>query len=109
LVLFVPVLCPPSRSPAHTSAIACSQQQQLWDSVRAQLRDWPFFKRLHLSSQQKQARDKRDCKICRRSSRCKANEWSRLLSTMEQLQCTKGAGYEVRVYLGAANCNSFFR
>jgi hypothetical protein len=39
------------------------EDQQLWDSVRAQVPDWPFFRRLHLSSEQKQAREQAELQV----------------------------------------------
>jgi len=32
-----------------------ADEQQLWDSVKAQVPEWPFFKRLSLSTEQQQA------------------------------------------------------
>ena len=34
-----------------------AEDQRLWDSVKAQVPDWPFFKRLFLTNEQKQARE----------------------------------------------------
>ena len=40
-----------------------AEDQKLWDSVKAQVPDWPFFKRLHLSSEQKQAREQAELQV----------------------------------------------
>jgi hypothetical protein len=40
-----------------------AEDQQLWDSVKAQVPEWPFFKRLHLSSEQKQAREQAELQV----------------------------------------------
>lgn len=37
--------------------------QQLWDSVKAQVLDWAFFKRLCLTNQQKQAREQAEMQV----------------------------------------------
>jgi hypothetical protein len=40
-----------------------AEDQQLWDSVKAQVPDWPLFKRLCLSSKQKQARGQAELQV----------------------------------------------
>jgi hypothetical protein len=40
-----------------------AEEQQLWDSVKTQVPEWPFFKRLHLSSEQKQAREQAEMQV----------------------------------------------
>jgi hypothetical protein len=40
-----------------------AEDQKLWDSVKAQVPDWPFFKRLELSSEQKQAREQAELQV----------------------------------------------
>lgn len=40
-----------------------ANDQQLWDSVQAQVPEWPFFKRLCLSSAQKQAREQAELQV----------------------------------------------
>ena len=40
-----------------------AEDQQLWDSVKAQVPEWPLFKRLCLSSEQKQAREQAELQV----------------------------------------------
>ena len=40
-----------------------ANDQQLWDSVKAQVPEWPFFKRLCLSSEQKRARAQAELQV----------------------------------------------
>ena len=40
-----------------------ADEQQLWDSVKAQVPEWPLFKRLCLSSEQKQAREQAELQV----------------------------------------------
>jgi hypothetical protein len=40
-----------------------AEDQQLWDSVKAQVPQWPFFKRLQLSNEQKQAREQAELQL----------------------------------------------
>jgi hypothetical protein len=40
-----------------------AEDQRLWDSVKAQVPAWPFFKRLFLTNAQKQARKKADAEV----------------------------------------------
>ena len=40
-----------------------ANEQQLWDSVKAQVPEWPLFKRLCLSSEQKQAREQAELEV----------------------------------------------
>lgn len=40
-----------------------AEDQELWDSVQAQVPDWPFFKRLHLQNEQKQAREQAELQV----------------------------------------------
>jgi len=40
-----------------------AEDQQLWDSVKAQVPEWPLFKRLCLSSEQKQAREQAELEV----------------------------------------------
>jgi|ERR1700722_6809836 len=42
-----------------------ADEQRLWDSVKAQVPDWPLFKRLSLSSEQKQAREQAELDVQR--------------------------------------------
>ncbi len=37
--------------------------QRLWDSVKAQVPDWPLFKRLSLTDEQKQAREEAETAV----------------------------------------------
>ena len=40
-----------------------ADEQQLWDSVKAQVPEWPFFKRLSLSTEQQQAREQAELQV----------------------------------------------
>jgi len=40
-----------------------ADDQQLWDSVKTQVPEWPLFKRLCLSSEQKQAREQAELNV----------------------------------------------
>src|SRR5438132_13171640 len=40
-----------------------AEEQRLWDSVKAQVPDWPFFKRLFLTNEQKQAREQAETEV----------------------------------------------
>ena len=40
-----------------------ADDQRLWDSVKAQVPDWPFFKRLTLTNEQKQAREEAEMQV----------------------------------------------
>ncbi len=40
-----------------------AEDQQLWDSVKAQVPDWAFFKRLSLTNEQKQAREQAETDV----------------------------------------------
>jgi len=40
-----------------------AEDQRLWDSVKAQVPDWPFFKRLFLTDAQKQAREEAETEV----------------------------------------------
>jgi hypothetical protein len=39
------------------------EDQRLWDSVKAQVPDWAFFKRLFLTNEQKQAREEAETEV----------------------------------------------
>jgi hypothetical protein len=40
-----------------------AEDQRLWDSVKAQVPDWPFFRRLFLTNEQKQAREQAETDV----------------------------------------------
>ena len=40
-----------------------AEDQRLWDSVKAQVPGWPFFKRLSLTNAQKQAREDAETEV----------------------------------------------
>ena len=49
--------------------------QQLWDSVKAQVPEWAFFKRLRLTRQQKQDREQAEMQVQHAFDPLNANEW----------------------------------